>query len=323
MAEKKNIGILTSGGDAPGMNAAIRAVVRTALDNDMRVLGIRRGYNGLLTKDVMEMNLRTVSGIIHRGGTILYTARCAEFKTEAGVDKGVANCRELGISGLVVIGGDGSFRGAKDLSEKGVPTVGIPGTIDNDIVCSDYTIGFDTACNIGMEAVDRLRDTAQSHERCSVVEVMGRSAGHLALHVGVATGAIAVVIPESSYSMEAIAQKIKRGQQTGKTHHIIIVAEGVEGGGRKIMEGIVRMTGMETRLTVLGHIQRGGNPTVVDRVNATRMGYMAADLLHQGIGNKIIAQKDDHVIAVDIFEGLKMQKTIDESLYQIENIVSK
>jgi 6-phosphofructokinase 1 len=222
-----------------------------------------------------------------------------------------------------VIGGDGSFRGARDLSERGIPTVGIPGTIDNDIACSDYTIGFDTACNIGMEAVDRLRDTAQSHERCSIVEVMGRSAGHLALHVGVATGAIAVVIPERKFSMEAIAKKIRQGQKTGKTHHIIIVAEGVEGGGAKIMEGVTKLTGMETRLTVLGHIQRGGNPTVVDRVNATKMGFKAAELLNLGIGNQIIAQKNDQIIGVDIFEGLKTQKTIDENLYQIEKIVSK
>jgi 6-phosphofructokinase 1 len=323
MEKEKTIGILTSGGDAPGMNAAIRAVVRTALNLNMQVLGIRRGYNGLLTKDIMEMNLRTVSGIIHRGGTILYTARCAEFKTEEGLKKAVCNCHELGIDGLVVIGGDGSFRGARDLSERGIPTVGIPGTIDNDIACSDYTIGFDTACNIGMEAVDRLRDTAQSHERCSIVEVMGRSAGHLALHVGVATGAIAVVIPERKFSMEAIAKKIRQGQKTGKTHHIIIVAEGVEGGGAKIMEGVTKLTGMETRLTVLGHIQRGGNPTVVDRVNATKMGFKAAELLNLGIGNQIIAQKNDQIIGVDIFEGLKTQKTIDENLYQIEKIVSK
>ena len=323
MANPGTIGILTSGGDAPGMNAAIRAVVRTAIDRGMRVVGIRRGYNGLLSKDAEELNLRTVSGIIHRGGTILYTARCAEFNSPEGVKKAAANCKEMGLCGLVVIGGDGSFRGARDLCLAGVPTVGIPGTIDNDIGCSDYTIGFDTACNIGVEAVDRLRDTAQSHERCSVVEVMGRSAGHLALHVGVATGAISVIIPERGYRIEKVAEKIDRGHKTGKTHHIIIVSEGVPGGGIGVSEGISKLIDMEVRLTVLGHIQRGGSPTAIDRINATQMGYRAAELMEEGVGNRIVALRNEQVVEVDIYEGLNMKKSIDDKLYTVEKVVSK
>ncbi|MGI6030308.1 MAG: 6-phosphofructokinase [Eubacteriales bacterium] len=324
MNQVKTIGVLTSGGDAPGMNAAVRAVVRTAVEFDIRVLGIRRGYNGLMTGDIVELDKRSVSDIIQKGGTILYTARCLEFKEEAGVRQAAAVARDFGIDGLVVIGGDGSFRGARDLSGMGIPTVGIPGTIDNDIVCTDYTIGFDTASNIAMEAVDRLRDTAQSHERCTVVEVMGARAGHLALDVGVATGAIAVVVPEKEYDLEGdICGKILEGQKTGKHHHIVIVAEGYPGGGKIVADTIGRVTGIETRLTVLGHIQRGGSPTVMDRVNATRMGYRAVDLLRKGIGNRVVAIKSNDVVDFDITEALAMKKDINHGLCDICRIVSK
>ncbi len=324
MNQVKTIGVLTSGGDAPGMNAAVRAVVRSAVEFNIRVLGIRRGYNGLMTGDIVEMDKRSVSDIIQKGGTILYTARCLEFKEMAGVQQAADVARDFGIDGIVVIGGDGSFRGARDLSNLGIPCVGVPGTIDNDIVCTDYTIGFDTACNIAMEAVDRLRDTSQSHERCSVVEVMGRRAGHLALDVGVATGAIAAIVPEKEYDLESdICGKILEGQRTGKNHHLVIVAEGYPGGGEKVAEVIQRVTGIDTRLTVLGHIQRGGRPTVMDRVNATRMGYRAVDLLRKGIGNRIVAIKSNDVVDFDITEGLAMSKSIDHKLCEICRAVSK
>lgn len=324
MNQVKTIGVLTSGGDAPGMNAAVRAVVRSAVEFNIRVLGIRRGYNGLMTGDIVEMDKRSVSDIIQKGGTILYTARCLEFKEMAGVQQAADVARDFGIDGIVVIGGDGSFRGARDLSNLGIPCVGVPGTIDNDIVCTDYTIGFDTACNIAMEAVDRLRDTSQSHERCSVVEVMGRRAGHLALDVGVATGAIAAIVPEKEYDLESdICGKILEGQRTGKNHHLVIVAEGYPGGGAKVAEVIQRVTGIDTRLTVLGHIQRGGRPTVMDRVNATRMGYRAVDLLRKGIGNRIVAIKSNDVVDFDITEGLAMSKSIDHKLCEICRAVSK
>lgn len=324
MNQVKTIGVLTSGGDAPGMNAAVRAVVRSAAEFNIRVLGIRRGYNGLMTGDIVEMDKRSVSDIIQKGGTILYTARCLEFKEMAGVQQAADVARDFGIDGIVVIGGDGSFRGARDLSNLGIPCVGVPGTIDNDIVCTDYTIGFDTACNIAMEAVDRLRDTSQSHERCSVVEVMGRRAGHLALDVGVATGAIAAIVPEKEYDLESdICGKILEGQRTGKNHHLVIVAEGYPGGGEKVAEVIQRVTGIDTRLTVLGHIQRGGRPTVMDRVNATRMGYRAVDLLRKGIGNRIVAIKSNDVVDFDITEGLAMSKSIDHKLCEICRAVSK
>lgn len=324
MNQVKTIGVLTSGGDAPGMNAAVRAVVRSAVEFNIRVLGIRRGYNGLMIGDMVEMDKRSVSDIIQKGGTILYTARCLEFKEPAGVQQAADVARDFDIDGIVVIGGDGSFRGARDLSNLGIPCVGVPGTIDNDIVCTDYTIGFDTACNIAMEAVDRLRDTSQSHERCSVVEVMGRRAGHLALDVGVATGAIAAVVPEKEYDLEGdICAKILEGQRTGKNHHLVIVAEGYPGGGKKVADVIAKVTGIDTRLTVLGHIQRGGCPTVMDRVNATRMGYRAVDLLRKGIGNRIVAIKSNDVVDFDITEGLAMSKSIDHKLCEICRAVSK
>lgn len=317
----KRIGVLTSGGDAPGMNAAIRSVVRSGIDMGMEVVGIYRGYNGLISNDMEVMNLRSVSDIIHRGGTVLYTARCLEFKTEEGLNKAVEVCKEQGIDGIVVIGGDGSYRGARDLSLKGIPCVGIPGTIDNDIACSEYTIGFDTAMNTACEMVDKLRDTAQSHERCTVVEVMGRGAGHIALQTGIAVGASAIIVAEQPYDLDAIVEDMKKSRESGKMHFIVVVSEGV-GGVEDIAKKIQDKTGIESRATILGHVQRGGNPSVRDRVVATEMGYRAVKLLSQGIGNRVVAMKDSKIVDYDIFEGLNMHKEIDMDLYNIANHVS-
>lgn len=317
----KTIGVLTSGGDAPGMNAAIRAVVRTAISLGMNVKGVRRGYNGLIDGDVIDMDLRSVSDIIHRGGTVLYTARSPKFKTMDGVKEAAENCKKMGIEGLVVIGGDGSFRGARDLSDIGIPCVGVPGTIDNDISSTEYTIGFDTAMNTAMEMADRIRDTAQSHDRCSVIEVMGRHAGHLALQTGIAVGATAILVPEMEYSIDDIVTKIKKTQETGKQHFIIVVAEGV-GGVENIAKEIEARTGIESRATILGHVQRGGRPTVRDRVNATEMGNEAVHLLSQGIGNRVVAYKKGNLVDCDIFEALQMVKPFDEELYRVANETS-
>ena len=317
----KTIGVLTSGGDAPGMNAAVRAVVRTAIFNGIKVIGIRRGYNGLLNGDMFEMNLRSVSDIIQRGGTILYTARCLEFKEPAGVEKAKNICIESGIDGLVVIGGDGSFRGARDLSNLGIPCVGIPGTIDNDISSTDYTIGYDTAMNTAVEMVDKIRDTAQSHDRCSVVEVMGRHAGHIALNAGIACGATCIIVPELPFDLDEMIMKIKRIQKTGKEHFIVIVAEGV-GNVSKIAEEIEAKTGIESRATILGHVQRGGSPTVRDRVIASQMGYHAVSLLKQGIGNRVVGMRGNDNVDYDINEGLAMVKPFDKQLYQIADEIS-
>ena len=317
----KRIGVLTSGGDAPGMNAAIRSVVRSGIDMGMEVVGIYRGYNGLINNDMEVLNLRSVSDIIHRGGTVLYTARCLEFKTEEGINKAVEVCKEQGIDGIVVIGGDGSYRGARDLSLKGIPCVGIPGTIDNDIACSEYTIGFDTAMNTACEMVDKLRDTAQSHERCTVVEVMGRGAGHIALQTGIAVGASAIIIAEQPYDLDAIVADIIKSRDSGKMHFIIVVSEGV-GGVEEIAKKIQDMTGIESRATILGHVQRGGNPSVRDRVVATEMGYHAVELLSKGIGNRVVGMKDNKIVDYDIVEGLNMKKEIDMDLYNIANHVS-
>jgi len=323
MADKvKTIGVLTSGGDAPGMNAAVRAVVRSAIYRGIRVLGIRRGFSGLINNDIYEMNLRSVSEILHRGGTVLYTARCLEFKEEAGIEKGKRTCFEHDIDGLVVIGGDGSFRGARDLSLKGIPCVGIPGTIDNDIASSDYTIGFDTAVNTVVEAVDRLRDTSQSHDRCTVVEVMGRRAGHIALEAGIACGAIAVLVPEIKFDLEKdVIEKMRVTIKTGKKHFIIIVAEGV-GNSEEIGKKIQEITGIETRTTILGHVQRGGTPSARERVIASRMGVHAVELLEKGIGNRVVVMKDNKIVDFDILEALQMQKSIDMDLYNIINQIS-
>lgn len=323
----KKIGVLTSGGDAPGMNAAIRAVVRAGINQGLEVYGIRKGYTGLLDGLCEKMTARSVSDILHRGGTVLQSARCKEFRTTEGVHKAVNKAKEIGLEGLVVIGGDGSFRGARDLSLAGLPTVGIPGTIDNDIGCSDYTIGFDTALNTVQEAIDKIRDTCRSHERCSVVEVMGRDAGYIAANVGLSCGAEAVIIPEKKqfdFSRDVL-QNIIEGVQRGKEQHLIIVAEGVTKdciSATEMARRIEEETGVETRATILGHIQRGGNPSIKDRVMASRMGYAAVELIKEGIGNRIVASKGNDIVDYDILEGLNMSKSLDMNLLEIIDVLS-
>lgn len=318
----KTIGVLTSGGDAPGMNAAVRSVVRAGCENGFRVMGIRRGYNGLMQGDMYEMNLRSVSNIINRGGTILYSARSPEFKTEEGLQKALNVAKEVGLDGVVVIGGDGSFRGARDLSLRGLPCVGVPGTIDNDIACSDYTIGYDTAMNTVLEMADRLRDTTESHDRCSVIEVMGRRAGYIALNAGIACGATTILIPEVEYDFQRdVIDRMLRTQKTGKKHFIIIVAEGV-GGVEEMAKRIQAETGVETRATVLGHVQRGGHPTVRDRVAGSLMGHKAVQLLKDGIGNRVVAMQKSVIVDYDIFEALNMTKSLDLDLYKIAHEIS-
>ncbi len=317
----KTIGVLTSGGDAPGMNAAVRSVVRTAISLGMTVKGIRRGYNGLIEGDIFDLDVRSVSDIIHRGGTVLYTARSPLFKTEEGMAKAIDNCKKYGIEGIVVIGGDGSFRGARDLSLRGIPCVAIPGTIDNDISSTEYTVGFDTAMNTAMEMVDKIRDTAQSHDRCSVVEVMGRRAGFLALQCGIAVGATAILVPEVEYNLDDVIAKMKKSQLTGKQHFIIVVAEGV-GGVEEISKKIEIATGIETRATILGHVQRGGRPTVRDRVYATRFGYAAVKLLSDGIGNRVVGMNHGQIVNYDIYEALNMKKPFDTELFEVANTTS-
>ncbi len=318
----KTIGVLTSGGDAPGMNAAVRAVVRAGCENGFRVMGIRRGYNGLMQGDMFEMNLRSVSNIINRGGTVLYSARSPEFKTEEGLQKALKVAKDVNMEGIVVIGGDGSFRGARDLSLRGVNCVGIPGTIDNDIACSDYTIGYDTAMNTVLEMVDRLRDTSESHDRCTVVEVMGRRAGYIALNAGIACGATSILIPEVEFDFQRdVIDRMKRTQKTGKKHFIIIVAEGI-GGVEEMAKRIEAETGVETRATVLGHVQRGGHPTVRDRVTASLMGHKAVELLKAGIGNRVLAINKDEIVDYDIFEALNMKKSLNIEEYKIAHEIS-
>ena len=317
----KTIGVLTSGGDAPGMNAVVRAVVRTAIANGITVKGIMRGYNGLIDGEIEDLDARSVSDIINRGGTMLYTARSPRFREEEGILEGVETCKKFGIEGVVVIGGDGSFRGARDLSLRGIPCIGVPGTIDNDIACTDYTIGFDTAMNTAMEMVDKIRDTSQSHDRCSIVEVMGRNAGHLALQCGIAVGATAIVVPEVEITIDEIIEKIKRVKKTGKRHFIVIVAEGV-GGIDEMAKRIEAATGIVTRANTLGHVQRGGNPTVRDRVRATQLGYAAVKLLQEGKGNRVVGIKDSAVVDYDIYEALNMTKGLDMEMYNIANITS-
>ena len=307
----KTIGVLTSGGDAPGMNAAVRAVVRTGLHKGFRMIGIQRGYNGLLNGECFEMNLRSVSNIISAGGTILYTARCLEFKTKEGQDKGAAKCRELGIDALVVIGGDGSYRGARELAHRGIPMIGLPGTI-----------GYDTAMNTALEMIDKLRDTTQSHDRCSVVEVMGRNAGYIALNVAIASGAMAVLLPEKEFDMQHdILDKIVETQRTGKRHFIVIVAEGI-GHSQEIANEIQARTGIDTRATILGHVQRGGSPTLRDRVNASAMGYHAVCLLEQGKYNRIVGMKGEHLVDYPVDEALEMTKSLDPVLIDVCNTIS-
>ena len=319
----KTIGVLTSGGDAPGMNAAIRAVVRTGISKGLNVVGVRRGYNGLINGDLIDMSLRSVSDIIHRGGTMLYTARCEEFRHESGLQKATQTCIDHGIDGVVVIGGDGSFRGARDLSLRGIPCVGIPGTIDNDIACTDYTIGYDTAMNTAMEMIDKCRDTAQSHDRCLVVEVMGRRCGDIALNTGIACGATTIVVPEVPFDMQKdCLERIQKDLTRGKRHFIIIVAEGY-GKVEEIAKQVEDFTGITGRALVLGHVQRGGNPSVRDRVIASQMGHYAIEkLLCNGIGNRVIALKHDQIVDFDISEALEQKKKFNMDLYRIAHEIS-
>ena len=322
----KQIAVLTSGGDAPGMNAAIRAVVRSGIYMGMDVYGVRRGYNGLLSGDLIPMDLRSVSNIIQLGGTILYTARSPRFNTPEGVKAAADKCRELGIDGVVVIGGDGSFRGARDLTGAGIPCIGIPGTIDNDIACSDYTIGFDTAMNTAMEMIDKIRDTSQSHDRCSIIEVMGRRCGDICLHTGIAVGATATLVPEVPYDFQHdIVDKIKLAQSTGKQNFIIVVAEGVSSGFagvEKIAKKVEEVTGIETRATVLGHVQRGGSPSLRDRVMASSMGAYAVDLLHRGVSNRVVAYTNGRITDYDITTALNMPRKFDTELYRTSDRIS-
>ena len=312
----KTIGILTSGGDAPGMNAAIRAVVRSAIYYGCKVYGINRGYKGLIESDLVEMDLSSVGDIIHRGGTILKSSRCEEFKTEEGRQKAVKILKKHGIDCLVVIGGDGSYRGAGYLSELGLPCIGVPGTIDNDIASTEYTIGYDTAMNTVVECVDKLNDTCQSHERCSVVEVMGRHAGHIALNTGIATGAVQIITEEIPTPIDDVVENIKKIRESGKDHFIVIVSEGY-GNPVEIATQIQEKTGIDSRATILGHVQRGGNPTLKDRVNATRMGYYAVKLLEEGKTNRVVALQQGNLVDYDIQEALKMKKPLDMDLYNM------
>lgn len=325
MSDKvKTIGVLTSGGDAPGMNAAIRAVVRAGLDSGLKVKGIYRGYAGLLEEDIMDMETMSVSDIVQRGGTILYTSRCKRMMTPEGQQQAADVCRKHGIDGIVVIGGDGSFRGAQKLSALGINTIGVPGTIDLDIACTEYTIGFDTACNTAMEAIDKVRDTSASHERCSIIEVMGRTAGHIALWCGISNGSEYVLVPERSDSQaEAeIIEKIRSKRRIGKKHHIIVNAEGI-GHSHEMAKRIEEATGIETRATVLGHMQRGGNPTCRDRVYASAMGARAVDLLIEGKTNRVVAYRNGHFTDYDIDEALSMTKDIDKHLYSMTKRLSR
>ena len=313
----RTIGVLTSGGDAPGMNAAIRAVVRRALAKGLKVRGIRRGYHGLLKEEIIDMSARDVSDIIERGGTVLQTARCKTMRTEEGQQKAAAICKKYGIDGLVVIGGDGSFAGAQKLANLGVNTIGIPGTIDLDIACTDYTIGFDTAVNTAMEAIDKVRDTSTSHERCSVIEVMGRDAGYLALWCGIANGAEKILMPEEKdYDEKALIEDILANKKRGKKNYIIINAEGV-GDSMNMAKRIEEATGMETRATILGHMQRGGSPTCKDRVYASIMGAKAVDLLLEGKTNRVVGYKHGEYVDFDIDEALGMTKGIPAYQYEI------
>lgn len=321
--EIKTIGVLSSGGDAPGMNAAIRAAVRTAIASGLKVKGIRRGYTGLLESDFVDMDAKSVSDIIQKGGTILYTARCPEFYTQEGQDKGAYICKKHGIDGIVVIGGDGSFKGARALAERGVNAIGVPGTIDLDIACTEYTIGFDTAVNTAMEAIDKVRDTSTSHERCSIIEVMGRHAGYIALWCGIANGAEDVLITERyDHDEQRIINSIIEKRKIGKKHYIIVNAEGV-GDSEGMAKRIEAATGMETRATIIGHIQRGGSPTCKDRVYASAMGSLAVDLLAQGYSNRVVAYKNGEFTHFDIEEALNMKKDISEFLFDMQKKLSR
>lgn len=320
--EIKTIAVLTSGGDAPGMNAAIRAVTRTALSRGVKVKGIKRGYNGLLNEEIIDMEARNVSDILQRGGTVLGTARCLEFKKAEYQKKGAEICKKHGIDGIVVIGGDGSYRGAQALSRLGINTVGLPGTIDLDIACTEYTIGFDTAVNTAMEAIDKVKDTSSSHERCSIIEVMGRNAGYIALWCGIANGAEDVLIPEKyDYNEQEIINHIIDSRKKGKTHHIIINAEGI-GHSTSMAKRIEAATGIETRATILGYMQRGGNPTAMDRYYASIMGAYAVDIMLQGKTNRVVGYKHGEFVDFDIEEALQMEKGIDNYQYEVAQLLT-
>ena len=323
MSDKvKTIGVLTSGGDAPGMNAAIRAVVRTGIARGLKVKGIKRGYAGLLKEEIVDLDSRSVSDIIQKGGTILYTARCEEFRTEEGQRMGAEICKAHGIDGVVVIGGDGSFNGACKLANLGINTIGLPGTIDLDIACTDYTIGFDTAVNTAMEAIDKVRDTSTSHERCSIIEVMGRNAGYIALWCGIANGAEDILLPEKyDYDEQKIINNIIENRRKGKKHHIIVNAEGI-GHSTSMARRIEAATGIETRATILGHMQRGGSPTCKDRVYASIMGAYAVDLLLEGKTDRVVAYKNGEYVDYDIDEALSMTKTLPEYQWEIARALS-
>ncbi|MDR2043190.1 MAG: 6-phosphofructokinase [Clostridium sp.] len=315
--EIRTIGVLTSGGDAPGMNAAIRAVARTALAKGVKVKGIKKGYHGLLNEEMVDIETRFVSDTIQRGGTILGTARCLEFMTAEGQEKGAQICRRHGIDGVVVIGGDGSYRGAQALSRQGINTIGLPGTIDLDIACTDYTIGFDTAVNTAMQAIDKVKDTSSSHERCSIIEVMGRNAGYIALWCGVANGAEDILLPEKyDFNEQNIINHIIENRKRGKTHHIIINAEGI-GHSSSMARRIEAATGIETRATILGYMQRGGSPTCKDRYYASVMGAYAVDILLEGKTNRVVGYKDGQFMDFDMEEALNMKKSINEYQYGV------
>ncbi|MFC4618257.1 6-phosphofructokinase [Camelliibacillus cellulosilyticus] len=317
----KKIGVLTSGGDAPGMNAAIRAVVRKAIYHGLEVYGVYQGYAGLISGNIHQLEVGSVGDIIHRGGTMLYSARCDEFKTEEGRNAGLAQLKAFGIEGLVVIGGDGSFRGAKKLSDSGFPTIGVPGTIDNDIPGTDFTIGFDTALNTVIDAIDKIRDTATSHERTFIIEVMGRDAGDIALWSGLAGGAESILIPEASHDINHVIDRIEKGHSRGKKHSIIIVAEGVSSAS-DIARELKERAGIETRVTVLGHIQRGGEPTAFDRVLASRLGAKAVDLLISGEAGKMVGIQNNDVVVNDIADVLNDHHHIDERLVHLAKELS-
>jgi 6-phosphofructokinase 1 len=317
----KKIGVMTSGGDAPGMNAAIRAIVRYGIYLGMEVYGIEKGYVGLLEDKITQLNMRSVSDIIHRGGTILKTARCPEFKEVQGQERAIENIKKRGLEGIIVIGGDGSFMGAKILSERGIPTIGIPGTIDNDLPYTDFTIGFDTACNTALDAINKIRDTMTSHERISIIEVMGRHCGDIALYAGIAGGAEMILVPEKPLTIETICENLVNNYDEGKKSCIIVLAEGA-GRAEVVAKEISARTKFEVKATVLGHIQRGGGPSMVDRILATRCGVHAVKLLNKGVGNRVVGIRSNEIIDMDIVEALSLKRKFNEELYHIAEIVS-
>jgi 6-phosphofructokinase 1 len=317
----KKIGVLTSGGDAPGMNAAIRAIVRTAIYNDLKVVGIQRGYTGLLDGEIKEMHIASVGDIIHRGGTVLKTSRCEKMRTEAGINEAIGILEKNEIDGLIVIGGDGSFQGANKISQTGIKVVGIPGTIDNDLAYTDYTIGFDTAVNTVLDSISKIRDTSMSHEKVTIIEVMGRCCGDIALYAGLAGGAESILVPEEKYEATKICEKMLQGKKRGKAHNIIILAEGRES-AVELQKEIFAITGIESRVTVLGYLQRGGVPTAFDRILASKMGAKAVNLLIEGKSNRAIGIKDNRLIDIDMMKALSKTKVFDHEMYNLSQILS-